>query len=91
MEESIIQINGGIIIKVNVSVKDVMYMKNIMFGILVNVVVKMGNMDDSAITWDEVRELYDEETNTIPKIFNDRKASLKRKISLFYLHFNQLL
>ena len=45
MEENVIQINGGIIIDVNVSVKNVMYVKNIMFGIPLNVTVKMENIE----------------------------------------------
>ena len=40
-------------------------------------------MDDSAIMWDEVIESYDQETN-----FNEKKQPVKRKISIFYLHFN---
>ena len=41
MEENVIQINGGITIYVDVSVKNVMYMKKIIFGIIVHVVAKM--------------------------------------------------
>ena len=44
MEENVIKINGGIMITVDVSVKNVMYMKKIMFGIMLHVVVKMGNI-----------------------------------------------
>ena len=33
MENNVIQINGGITIKVDVSVKNVKYVNNIMFGI----------------------------------------------------------
>ena len=40
MEEILIQINGRIMINVNVSVKNFMYVKKIMFGIL-HVTVKM--------------------------------------------------
>ena len=41
MEENVIQINVGITINVDVSVKNVMYAKKIIFGILLHVVVKM--------------------------------------------------
>ena len=41
MEENIIQINDGIMINVDVSVKNIMNVKKIMFGILVDVIVKM--------------------------------------------------
>ena len=41
MEENIIQINGGIMINVDVSVKNIVYMKKIISGILLHVVAKM--------------------------------------------------
>ena len=44
MEENVIQINGGITINVDLSVKKFMYVKKIMFGILVNVFLKTGNI-----------------------------------------------
>ena len=44
MEENVIQINGGITVIVDVSVKIVMYVKKIMFGILLHVVAKMVNI-----------------------------------------------
>ena len=44
MEENVIQINGGIMINVHVSVKNVMYAKKIMFGIHLHVIVKMENI-----------------------------------------------
>ena len=43
-------------------------------------------MDDSAITCDEITESYDEKTKTIPTNFNEKKATLKCKISIFHLH-----
>ena len=39
-------------------------------------------MDDSAIMCDEIMESYDDETN-----FNEKKHSVKCRISIFYLHF----
>ena len=44
MEENVTQINGGITINVDVSVKNVMYVKKIMFGILPHVTVKIKNI-----------------------------------------------
>ena len=41
MEENVLQINGGITINVDVTSKQVMYLKKIMFGILLLVVLKM--------------------------------------------------
>ena len=44
MEENVIQINGGITIYVDVSVKNVMYEKKIICGIMLHVVVNMENI-----------------------------------------------
>ena len=44
MEENVIQIIGGIMINVDVNVKNIIYMKKIMFGILLHVVVKTENI-----------------------------------------------
>ena len=44
MEENVIQINGGKIINVDVSVKNVMYVKKIIFGILLYAVVEIDNI-----------------------------------------------
>ena len=44
MGKNVIQINGGIMINVYVSVKNVVYVKKIIFGTLLHVVVKMENI-----------------------------------------------
>ena len=44
MEQNVIQLNGGITINVDVSVKNIIYVKKIMFGILLHVIVKMENV-----------------------------------------------
>ena len=44
LEEIEIQINAGIMINVNMSVKKVMYVGKIMFGIMLHVIVKMENI-----------------------------------------------
>ena len=44
MEENLIQINGGTTINVDMNVKNVMYVKKAMFGILLHVIVKMENI-----------------------------------------------
>ena len=41
MGENVIEINDGMTINVNVRLKNIMYVKNIMLGILQHVVVKM--------------------------------------------------
>ena len=59
MEGNVIQINGGPTLNVDVSVNNVIYVKNIVFGILLYVVVKrekklLSIMDDLVITFDEI-------------------------------------
>ena len=44
MNEYVIQINGGIRINADVSIKNTMYVEKIMFGILLHVVEKMENI-----------------------------------------------
>ena len=44
MEESVIQINGGITINDDVSVRNVTNVKKIIFGALLHVVLKMENI-----------------------------------------------
>ena len=44
MEENVIKINGAATININVSAKSKMYVKKIMFRILLHVVVKMKNI-----------------------------------------------
>ena len=44
MEKNVVQINGGITINVDVSVKNVMHVKKIIMGILLHIVVKMENI-----------------------------------------------
>ena len=44
MERNVFQINGGKTVYVDVSLKNVTYVKKIIFGILVHVFVKMENI-----------------------------------------------
>ena len=44
MKENVIQIKSGIIINIDASVKNIIYVKNIIFGILIHVVAKMVNI-----------------------------------------------
>ena len=44
MEENVTQINGGITTNVDASVKDIIYLKKIIFRILLHVIVKMQNI-----------------------------------------------
>ena len=45
MEKNVIQINGGITINVDVSVKNIIHVENVIFGIVLHVVVKMVNIE----------------------------------------------
>ena len=44
MEENVIHIKSGIMINVDVSVKNIIYVKKVIFGILLHVVVKTVNI-----------------------------------------------
>ena len=44
MEEKVIQTNGGIMINVDVNVKNVLYVKKIMLGIQLHAIVKIENI-----------------------------------------------
>ena len=44
MTKNVIQINGRITINVEVSIENVTYVKNVTFGILLHVAVKMENI-----------------------------------------------
>ena len=68
MEEIVIQINGEIIINVDVSVKNVIYVKNIMFGIQVQVIMKMENIQQ--VLWMIQRDEIIEET--VPTNLNEK-------------------
>ena len=90
MEENAIQINDEITVNVDVSVKNAMYVKQIIFGILLHVVVKMENI--SQVLW-IIQQLCamnssnKEKNKLFQQILRKRTQSVKRKISIFYLHF----
>ena len=67
MEQNVIQINGRIMMNVDVSLKSIMYVKKIIFGKYL-----AGIMYDSVITWDEGIEWYDEEIKTVSTNFNEK-------------------
>ena len=78
MKKNVIQINGGITMDVNVSVKNIIYVKKIIFEIPLHVVAKnlATIIDDSVITCDEIVE---KETKTITTNFNEKNAICKTK------------
>ena len=72
MEENVIQIKNGIMINVDVSVKNIIYVKKTIFGKCENGKYLESIIDDDAvITWDEIIE----ETKTVPTNFNEKKAT----------------
>ena len=93
MEEYIIQINDGLMANVNVSVKNVRYIKkdyicNPSTCGCKNRKHLASIMDYSAIMCDEIMESYKEEGKNIQTNFNEKKKkSIKRKIYIFYFHF----
>ena len=44
MEENVIKINGGIMINVDVNIKNIIYVKRIIFAILLHIAVKVQNI-----------------------------------------------
>ena len=79
MDENVSEINGGIIINVDANVKNIMYVKKIMFGILLHMIMKMEN-----IYWEwwmiqslSVIKSYDKEIKTIPISFNEKEVTCK--------------
>ena len=85
MEEAVIQINDAITINIDVSVKNVVYVKKIT---LENGKYFADIIDDPVITCDEIIESYNEETETVPTNFNEKKQLAKHKIFIFYLHYH---
>ena len=76
MEQNVIQINGGVTINDGGSVKSIIYVKKIMFGILLHVTVKMENIQQALWMIQQLSVMklqsYDEEIN-----FNESKAICK--------------
>ena len=82
MEENVIQINGGITVNVDVSVKNAMYVKKDYIWNPATCSCENGKyfasiMVDSTITCDDIAKPYTEETKTIPTSFNEKKANCK--------------
>ena len=79
MEENVIQINVGITINVDVSVKNVIYVKNYDDYVWNRTTCSCENgkylasiMDDSVIMCDEIIESYNEGTKTVITNFNEK-------------------
>ena len=103
MKENVIQINGGIMINVDVNVKNVMYgRKNYVWNpatcIYVNGKYLASIMDDSAIICDTVIDADvklspkdDGEIKAIPTNFNEKKVTCKMQKFYILLAFLKLL
>ena len=88
--ENVIQINGGILANVDVSVKNIIYV-NIIHHVWNPATCSYENgkylasiIDDPVITSDEIIK---EETKTATRNFNEKMQSVKHKVSMFYLPF----
>ena len=81
MEEVVTQINGGIMINVDVSVKNVMYVKKIIFGILLPVIEKMENIQQVLWMIQQlcVMKLIESYTRLSPKDDNDETNFNEKK------------
>ena len=92
MEENVIQIKSGTMVNVDVSAK-IIYVEKIIFGILIQVVAKMVNIqhiffgDDILIIFEEILDVrlksFDEETKTVSTNFSEKEVA--SKIKKFYI------
>ena len=59
MKQNVSQINGGITTIVDASVKNIIYVKKIMFGIVLHVILKMENIASimDTIFCDEIKDI----------------------------------
>ena len=84
MKRNAIQISGGMTINLDVSIKNVMYVKKDYVWNPSTCYCENGKylaiiMDDLAIMCDEIIESYHNETKTIPTYFNEEKTTWKRQ------------
>ena len=92
MEENVTRINGRITINVDMSVKNVVCVKKIIFGILLHVVVKMKNIELVLwmIQWLCVMKLQSRKTKkekTISTNFNKKNSACKTQSFYILLVF----
>ena len=91
MEENVIQTNDGITINVDVGIKNIMYVKKIIYGTFYMYLQKRkvfykyyGWFSDYMYA---IIESSDEETKNIPKNFNEKKATCKTQNFCILLAF----
>ena len=76
MGKNVIQVNGGITINVDVSVNNIIYVKKIIFEILLHVAVKIENIQQ--VLWMIQQYIEDAEAKSYHKTsFNEKKPSYK--------------
>ena len=94
IEECVLQIVDGITINVDVSVKNIIYVKEIIFATLAACSCENGKylasiIDHSVITCDEIIESYNKETKKLPANFNEKKATCQTQ-NFYILLFTEI-
>ena len=90
MKENVIQIIGWITINADVHAKNIIFLKKIIFGMLLDVVAKSKHsasiMEDSMTTYSMTTcgEITEEKAEKVTTNFNEKMQSVKQKISIIY-------
>ena len=90
MKQNVSQSNDGITINVDVSIKTICekdYVWNPATCSCENGKCLASILDDSAVIYDEVIKLYDEEIQSIPTSFNETNITCKTQNFYIYLSF----
>ena len=93
MEQNVIQISGGIMVNVDATVKNIIYVKKKQHVwspskcIFENRKYLASIMDDSTIICDEVTNSYEEEIKTIHTNFNEKIVTFKTQFFIALLAF----
>ena len=90
MKQNVSQSNDGITINVDVSIKTICekdYVWNPATCSCENGKYLASILDDSAVIYDEVIKLYDEEIQSIPTSFNETNITCKTQNFYIYLSF----
>ena len=88
MKENVIQIKSGIIINIDASVKNIIYVKNIIFGILIHVVAKMVNIQQVLMTiqWVRVTKLQMRKLSEMKKKQKQFEQILMKKFTYLFVN-----
>ena len=95
IEKNIIQINGGIIVSVDMSVKNVMYAKKIIFGTY-RCSCEYGRyltsiMDSLAITCDEIKNAEAQSNDEEPPPTNFSEKNITFKIQMLFTNYHFII